>query len=40
MLALNPTAELHVKNYFSLGHKHLAPGNRAAEKEGSLKKKS
>jgi hypothetical protein len=26
---------LHPEKYISLGHKHIAPGNRVADKEGS-----
>jgi hypothetical protein len=32
--AVNSTGRLHPDKYISLGHKHLAPGNRVAEKEG------
>jgi hypothetical protein len=27
---------LHYEKYFNIGQKHLAPGNRVAEKEGFL----
>jgi hypothetical protein len=33
--AVNPTEKLHNEKYFSLGHKHLAPGNITARKKKS-----
>jgi hypothetical protein len=33
MSAIVPAVSLHCKKYFSLGHKHLAPGNRVAKQE-------
>jgi hypothetical protein len=33
---VNPTGRLHPEKYISLWHKHLAPGNRFAVKEGFL----
>jgi hypothetical protein len=35
MPAVNPTEKLNWKKYFSLEHKHLAPGNRVAGKKGA-----
>jgi hypothetical protein len=32
----NSTGRLHPEIYISLGHKHFAPGNRDAEKEGFI----
>jgi hypothetical protein len=32
MVAINPTATLHYEKYFSLWHKHHAPGNRVVKK--------
>jgi hypothetical protein len=32
--AIVPAMSLHRKKYFSLGHKHFAPGNRVVEQEG------
>jgi hypothetical protein len=34
--ANKPTRRLQIKKYLSWGHKHLALGNRVAEKEGFL----
>jgi hypothetical protein len=31
--AINPTRRLHPKKYSSLGHKHLAPGNKVVKKD-------
>jgi hypothetical protein len=34
--AVNPIGRLHPEKYISLGHKHLAGGNRVAGKKGFL----
>jgi hypothetical protein len=32
--SVNSLGKSHYKKYFSLGHKHFAPGKRITEKEG------